>query len=95
MIDCYFTAISTVSPPSTETSSTDMESEANETSKSSNQLYVTLGAALGGLALLLMLCLGIYFCNKHRHTAPGSQGLYLNSFPFITAGILFSRLKDG
>lgn len=52
-----------------------IEIESDETSKSSNQLYVTLGAALGGLALLLMLCLGIFFCNKQRHTpSSGSQG---------------------
>lgn len=62
----------TVRPPTTEPVPT-VETESDETSKSSNQLYVTLGAALGGLALLLMLCLGIFFCNKHRHTTSGSQ----------------------
>lgn len=63
-----------MSPPPTEPPPTNIENEVNETSKSSNQLYVTLGAVLGGLALLLTLCLGIFFCNKHRHTTSGSQG---------------------
>ncbi|EEB14437.1 conserved hypothetical protein [Pediculus humanus corporis] len=63
----------TVSPPSEKPTTKKTEDEENESSKSSNQLYVTLGAVLGGLGLLLMLCLGIFFCNKHRQTSTVSQ----------------------
>lgn len=72
----FFLGNSTRGPSTTEPTTSDIDNEANEPLKSSNQLYVTLGAALGGLALLLMLCLGIYFCNKHRHTSSDSQGVY-------------------
>ena len=79
----FFVEEPTVSPPSEKPTTKKTEDEENESSKSSNQLYVTLGAVLGGLGLLLMLCLGIFFCNKHRQTSTVSQG-NLYRFYFCT-----------
>lgn len=41
------------------------------------QLYVVLGAALAGLALLFTLILLICLCNKHRSNGSNDAGNYL------------------
>jgi hypothetical protein len=44
---------------------------------SNTQLYLVLGAVLGGLLLLVVLFLIIFICNRQRNNSQSSQGEFV------------------
>ncbi|XP_067011559.2 interference hedgehog isoform X2 [Anabrus simplex] len=87
-------------PSPTETPAVTEEANSNVTNVElpGNQMYVVLGAVLGGLALLAAVFLGVFLCNRHRsnNNSQPTQGSGddKNMFALNSKNLINGRLQQ-